>query len=194
MLQTHFDILPTNNQQSDQELVTLAQQGSMAAFTTLYERHLPSVSKRVCYLIPEQDIEDVTQEVFMAVMKSLKSFRGDAQFSTWLRTLTNRNIANYYRRRERTKDHLNLELNEMNIHSIPNPMTNAAKTIDERVVLRQGLRALPEHYREVIVLRFAEGMRFNEIAEARGQSLEATKSLFRRALSALRTQLVTCYD
>jgi DNA-directed RNA polymerase specialized sigma24 family protein len=48
---------------------------------------------------------------------------------------------------------------------------------------------LPEKYREVILLRFAEGMQFNEIARTLKQNQEATKSLFRRAMSALRKEL-----
>ena len=71
----------------------------MDAFNELYERYLPVVYRRVRYMIPEQDVDDVTQEVFIAVVRSIKSFRGDSLFSTWLRTLVKRQIADFYRRR-----------------------------------------------------------------------------------------------
>jgi DNA-directed RNA polymerase specialized sigma24 family protein len=45
---------------------------------------------------------------------------------------------------------------------------------------------LPDHYQEILLLRFAEGLKFREIARTMGQSLEATKSLYRRAMDALR--------
>ena len=48
---------------------------------------------------------------------------------------------------------------------------------------------LPEHYQEIILQRFADSLSFPEIAVERGQSLEAVKSLFRRAMSALREQM-----
>ena len=80
---------------SDKELILKAKQGSLEAFTLLYERYLPKVYNRVRFSIPEQDIEDVTQEVFLAVIKSIGSFRGEAQFGTWLRTVTTRQIADY---------------------------------------------------------------------------------------------------
>jgi len=194
MLQTISDILLDQQRLNDLELVKLAQQGERNAFTILYERHLPSVYNRVRYVIPEQDVEDITQEIFIAVLKSLKSFKFKSQFSTWLRTLTNRTIADYYRRRERTNSHQNVNLEQMEFRAILNPgSTRPSNIIDDRVVLRQGILALPEHYQNVILLRFAEGLRFHEIASESGQSLEATKSLFRRALSALRKQLLESY-
>ena len=54
---------------SDDSLVGLAQQGDLEAFTVLYERYFPSVFNRVRFTIPEPDVEDLTQEVFIAVMK-----------------------------------------------------------------------------------------------------------------------------
>jgi RNA polymerase sigma-70 factor (ECF subfamily) len=89
--------MATSIKPSDEELVRSAQQGRQEAFNLLFERHLPLVYNRVRYTVPEQDAEDVTQEVFIAAMRSLGNFRGESQFSTWLRTLTNRQVADYYR-------------------------------------------------------------------------------------------------
>jgi RNA polymerase sigma-70 factor, ECF subfamily len=175
---------------SDEELVQSAQQGILEAFTTLYERYLPVVYNRVCYIVPEHDVEDVTQEIFIAMMKSLKSFRGESRFSTWLRTLTNRQIADYYRRRHPMDIH---PMSEEDGHLNPNasylPKNPGTGSMDEMIMVRQAMQKLPQNYREIILLRFVDGLKFNEIAEQQGQSLEATKSLFRRAISALNKQL-----
>jgi len=178
---------------SDEELVRLAQQGELDAFTQLYDRHLTSVYNHVRYRVPEQDVDDVIQEVFIAAMKSLESFRCEAKFSTWLRTITNRNIADYYRCREGLEEQLNFTPDEMRSQIGKKAAISEAR-VDDRLILRRGFRALPEHYREVILLRFAEGLKFAEIAETRGQSLDAAKSLFRRAISKLRQQIDTFYD
>ena len=172
---------------SDQELVRMAQQGSLEAFTMLYERYLPIVHKRVCCLAPESDVEDVTQEVFISLMKSLKGFQGNAQLSTWLRTLTDRRIADYHRRRARGAAEELTDFNESE-SQLP-PIKAAGPCLDDKVMLREAIAALPDHYREIVLLRFAEGLRFEEIARARGLSLEATKSLFRRAIAALREHI-----
>jgi len=62
-------------------------------------------------------------------------------------------------------------------------------SLDDAIAIRKAMRALPEDYQDIVLLRFAEGLQFNEIAQLRGQSLEATKSLFRRAIAALRRQM-----
>ena len=170
---------------NDEHLIQQFIQGDLRAFDSLYNRHVKTVYKRVRYVIPETDVEDVTQEVFIAALRSLPSFRGNAQFSTWLRTLTNHKVAEYYRKRSRKKELMQVDL----VHAEQRGDRSSASTVEDRITLQRALRKLPEQYREVILLRFAEGMQFNEIAELLGQNPEATKSLFRRAMAALRKKL-----
>lgn len=179
------------SESEDAELVRLAQAGSLEAFTALYERYFAVVFSRVRYLVPEQDVEDVIQEIFITVMRSLKTFKGTSQFGTWLRTLTNRRIADYYRRRRPPE----IEIDESMGDNDPRLMSGKPSvTLDESILLREALRSLPEDYREVLLLRFAEGLKFEEIARLRGQSLEAVKSLFRRAVATIRKQVGGTYD
>lgn len=180
---------------ADLELVRQAQQGDMDAFTQLYERHLPAVYNRVRYTVPEADVEDVTQEVFIGMMNSLKSFRGNAKFSTWLRTLTNRRIADYYRKRKRQHEQVDKDVADVDTSMGSGLRVPAGtKTVDDQMILRKAMNTLPENYREILIMRFAEGLKFQEIAVARGQTLEATKSLFRRAIAALRDELGDIHD
>jgi RNA polymerase sigma-70 factor (ECF subfamily) len=162
------------SQPDEKELILSAKEGSLEAFTLLYETYFPMVFRRVSYLVPELDVEDVTQEIFIATMRSLKGFRGESKFSTWLRTLTNRQVAEYYRRKKPE-----VEMSE----KLAAPHNPAAS--DEAIQLRQALRTLPKKYQEVLLLRFVEEMPFAEIALHLGCSQEAGKSLFRRAVSAL---------
>ena len=170
---------------SDEHLIQQFVQGDLQAFDSLYNRHIKAVYKRVRYVIPDTDVEDVTQEVFIAALNSLPSFRGQARFSTWLRTLTNNKVAEYYRKRSRKKETMQVDL----VHAERRGDHSKASNFEDRIALRSALNKLPEQYREVILLRFAEGMQFNEIAELLEQNPEATKSLFRRAMSALRKKL-----
>lgn len=179
--------MASNQTPSDEELVRAAQVGMLEAFTTLYERYLPKVYRRVRCVIPEEDVEDVTQEVFIAVMKSLKSFRHKARFGTWLRTLVSRQIANYYRKRNPRESHLSDFTDPERFPSLG--VVDNTEGLDNLIIVRQALRVLPDHYQEVILLRFADGLQFSEIAQLQGQSLEATKSLYRRAIAALNKQV-----
>jgi RNA polymerase sigma-70 factor (ECF subfamily) len=169
---------------SDEALIHEYKLGSREAFSVLYARHLPSVYKRVRYVVPAEDVEDVTQEVFIAALHSLSSFRGESQFSTWLRTLTNHKVAEYYRKRNRKKEAPQVPLLESQAR-----VESGADSADDQIVLQKALNQLPADYREVLLLRFSEGLQFNEIASLTGQNLEATKSLFRRAVTRLRSIL-----
>ena len=177
--------MPVQSAVSDELLIQKFKDGNTDAFNTLYQRHLASVYNRVRFVAPDEEVEDITQEVFIAAAKSLHTFRGEAQFSTWLRTLTNYKVAEYYRKRSRKQEAQQVPLDEAVLHR----ENHSARIVEERILLHKALNQISESYREVILLRFAEGLQFNEIAELTGQNLEATKSLFRRAMSALRAQL-----
>ncbi len=175
---------------SDEELIRAAQEGRVEAFDLLYQRYFPLVYRRVRYVVPQDEVEDITQEIFIDVAHSLKSFRYEARFSTWLRTLVNRQVADYYRGRKPAS----LSLDGTGSHNLEHEYlreTDAPQArdglggADNHIILRQALQKLPSHYREIILLRFADGLRFEEIARLQCQSLEATKSMFRRAIASL---------
>ena len=174
----------------DMHLIELAQNGDQTSFNALYDRYFSTVYNRVRYTIPEQDVDDVTQEVFIAMLKSLSSFQGRSKFSTWLRTLINRQVAGYYRSREhKIKEEPMLEGNHLSQNSFAGDIKH-----NERISIRAAIKELPSHYQEVILLRFAEGLQFAEISDELKQNPEAVKSLFRRAIATLRTQLEKDYD
>jgi len=176
---------PSPNHSSDDDLIRQFKDGNQEAFDLLYHRYLPRVYRRVRYVVPESDIEDVTQEIFIAALKSLPSFRGDSRFGTWLRTLTNYKVAEFYRKRNRKQEPPLASLSE----AAGRMAGNVPNALEERILVQRALQKLPDNYREVILLRFTEDLQFNEIAELMDQNLEATKSLFRRAISALRNHL-----
>jgi RNA polymerase sigma-70 factor (ECF subfamily) len=174
-----------NNSLSDEELVNLAKQGDLDAFTSLYRRYFRVVYKRVSYLIPEVDVEDVTQEIFIALLRSIKSFEARALFRTWFRTLTTRQIAEYYRNKSRKVSNSSLNLDE--IEGFPDH--HSRESMESQILVRKALNEIPEQYREIILMRFVENFSFNEIASLLNRHPEGTKSLFRRAISALTQKL-----
>jgi RNA polymerase sigma-70 factor (ECF subfamily) len=147
----------------------------------------------VRYCIPVNDVEDVVQEVFIAVMNSIKQFRGEARFSTWLRTLVNRQIANYYRKRPAAER--NAPCVEDAAETEPyHKARERHEDTEKNQAVRDALRRLPARYQDVIFMRFAEGLHFQEIATQRHETLDATKSVFRRAIAALREQMGGSHD
>jgi RNA polymerase sigma-70 factor (ECF subfamily) len=169
---------------TDEYLTQQVQKGNQEAFFTLYNRYLTKVYNRVKSRIPLTDVEDVTQEIFVAVVRSIKNFKGESTFNTWLYTIVNRQIADYYRHHTRKKEPNQVE--DIDSDSLSFDLVDDQINWDESAELRHAIEALPEHYREIILLRFADGLTFATIAEQRGQTLEATKSLYRRAIQAVR--------
>lgn len=171
------------------KIVIRVQQGDENAFAELFNHFQPIIHRRVWHMVPQRDVDDVTQEVFIAVIKSIKSFRQDSKFSTWLRTITNRQVANFYRRRERKEGNI---AEDVDVYSsefaVADPAPNMRRH-EDYIGMRNALAHLPDHYQEVLLLRFAEDLPFNEIAKELDKSLDATKSLFRRALAALQAAL-----
>jgi RNA polymerase sigma-70 factor, ECF subfamily len=171
---------------SDENLAKRAQQGEKEAFLALYDRYLSKVYNRVKSRVPFQYAEDVTQEAFIALLRSLHTFKQRSRFSTWLYTIVNRQIADFYRQRYRELENKSVSLDLVE-NFVSDPGSHAQHS-DERVVIQKAMYRLPEHYQEVILLRFADGLTFAEIAQHNGKSLEATKSLYRRAIQALRKE------
>ncbi len=173
-------------QPGDETLVDQMQNGEWEAFEVLYQRYLPRVYNRLRALIPQEDVEDTTQEVFLAVVRSLSSFEKDSAFSTWLYAIVNHKVSDYYRRRgKRENVERSLDLQEARLLS-----RDPWPGVEDRTIVGQVLLGLPERYQEVLLLRFAEGLPFKEVAQALDLSLEATKSLYRRAIAAAHKELV----
>lgn len=169
---------------ADEFLVAQAQAGNREAFLALYQRYITIVYRRLRSRIPPADVEDLAQDIFMGLIHSLGQFKGKARFSTWLYTIVSRRIADYYRSRQRKSDGM-LSLDDTNAPQI----ASSDELPEDAVLLQKALGTLPEHYREVLLLRFADDLPFAEIATLKNQSLEAIKSLYRRALQALKQEM-----
>lgn len=172
----------------DTQLVELARQGNEDAFSCLYDRYLPKIYKKVWFKIPAEYVEDVTHEIFIQVIRSLDNFRSESKFSTWLWTISQRQIADFYRSKQWKS--INVELKQEPVDDFENYFfCTDSPDIETSIMLRQALQKLPEHYQEIILLRFVDGYKFYEIAKLTGKKLEATKSLYRRAIAELKMTL-----
>jgi RNA polymerase sigma-70 factor (ECF subfamily) len=166
---------------SDEALAKMTQDGNRAAFETLCDRHLSSVYNRLRALLPAEAVEDVTQEVFVAVLRGIRDYRGNSLFRTWLAAIIRHKVADFYRQRSRQPEVVPLAGDG------DDPV--APDTWEERALVQAALQRLPAHYQEVLLLRFAEGKPFDQIAGVLGISLEATKSRYRRAVAAVAQEI-----
>jgi RNA polymerase sigma-70 factor (ECF subfamily) len=147
------------------ELVRRSQNGDRVAFTELFRRHRNDVARLVFRMLgPTADAEDVVQEVFLQVHKSLGEFRGQAKFTTWLHRVTV-NVVLMVRRAARSRPVFAPEPLadvEPDARLLPDEDTARGQRI---AAFRRLLDRLPEKKRTVFVLHELEGMAPSEISE-----------------------------
>jgi RNA polymerase sigma-70 factor (ECF subfamily) len=147
-------------------LITRAQAGDETAFTELFRRHRGDVTRLVYRVIgPSADVEDVVQDVFVHVYRSLPRFRGDSKFSTWLYRLTV-NVARMHLRRGRSRPRFaDVPVPEAPRDGLPIETPDRQAERAERVAaLYRLLEDLSEKKRTVLVLHDFEGVAAKEIA------------------------------
>ena len=109
--------------------------------------------------------EDLTQEIFFKVFKSLDKFKRDADFSTWLSSVARNYCIDHYRARKREKEVLVEDALAFDLApaSYGNPY-RALEDEDRRSLMRRGLDLLPDKLREAVILRDLQGLTYQEMA------------------------------
>lgn len=166
----------------------LAAQSDRAAFGTLYRRYLDRVYGYAFYLLGDHhDAEDVTERTFLAALSAIGSFRDEgASFRSWLFRIAHNQVANALRSRGR-RSTASLDAVEH-----PSGALDPAATVgaaDDARELRRALDGLSPDRRQVLVLRFVDGLTAREIGVVLGRSEGAVRVLQHRALRELATVL-----
>lgn len=153
----------------EEALVRRAAAGEPTAFRTLFERHRSDVARLVWRMLnAPSDLDDVVQEVFVQVFRSLKDFRGQAKFSTWLHRVTV-NVVLMHRRSARSRPVLTEEAPSDLVADTGQRLPDEDAERRERMRAFQRLLArLADKKRVVFVLHELEGMSPAEIAEIVG--------------------------
>ncbi|UQA58787.1 sigma-70 family RNA polymerase sigma factor [Polyangium aurulentum] len=146
------------------ELLRRARSGDRAAFAELYRRHREDVARLVFRMIGRaSEVEDVVQEVFLQVHKSLGDFRGQSKFSTWLHRVTV-NVVLMTRRAQKSRPVFTeppAERDEVDGGLLPDEEATRRRRVD---AFRRLLDRLSEKKRTVYILHDIEGMAPAEIA------------------------------
>jgi len=131
------------------------------------------------------DAEDLSQEVFLQVLRKLNTFRGESSFATWLHRLTVNHVLMYFRRRRCRRE----QLTEGGELPEPNSQDRRARgnfPVLDRIALNEAIGSLAPGYRTVLVLHDIQGLEHHEIASILGCSVGTTKSQLHKARMKLR--------
>jgi RNA polymerase sigma-70 factor, ECF subfamily len=133
------------------------------------------------------DAEDLTQEIFLKVFRSLDKFNRDADFSTWLSSVARNFCIDHYRASKREKEVLVEDLVAFDLApaSAGSSPHRLLEDRDRRSFLRRGLEALPDKLREAVVLRDLQGLSYQEMADRLGLPEGTVKSRINRGREEL---------
>ena len=178
---------------SERNLIRRAQQGDEGAFATLYELHKKRVYS-VCLQMTRDvaDAEDLTQEAFLQVFRSVNSFRGDSAFSTWLYRIAVNTVLMKLRRRK-TPPLVSLdEPVSKESSSLKRDIGKADPCLSgavDRIALRRAVEELPAGCRQIFDLHEVEGYQHHEIAKLLECSIGNSKSQLHKAKMKMREVL-----
>ena len=175
-------MVPVSGGDDEIALVVAAQSGDRGAFGALYRRYGRMVHGVLLARVPRGQVEDLVQDVFLVALRRLDSLRDPARFGGWLAIIARNRATDFHRRARDT-----VELPE----DLP-----GAEPGDEREALAvlAMLRALPEAYRETLVLRLVEGMTGPEIAVRTGMTEGSVRVNLHRGMKLLREKLGVASD
>ena len=157
--------------------------GDLAKLGLLFERHHAAVFDFLARMTGDRTAaEDLTQDVFVRMLKYRATFRNDGRFETWMFHIARNARADYFRRRA------TLELPDDGIDA-PTEAPGPAHLVErdqQTALLRRALLQLREDRRELIVLARYRGMKHEAIAELLGIDAGTVKVRIHRALKELR--------
>lgn len=175
---------------SDFDLVTRCLAGQDAAWEDLVRIHTRRVYG-ICYRFTGKDSEaqDLTQEVFLRIFKSLKSFRaGEGSFTVWLTRLTRNLLIDHYRRSRLERATDSLEVHGPMLEEKTSMLARADAMLAGREaseILQEALQRLSPELRETVILRDLEELDYREIAQVLNVPEGTVKSRLNRGRAEL---------
>ena len=127
--------------------------------------------------------EDLLQETLLEAVRSASSFRGDAALSTWLCAIARRRLARHYEQERRA------EVARSGLRAVPDPDVDGAEALERRDEVVRALGRMPASHRQVLVLKYLDGLPVEQIASELGRTRVQVQSLLQRARDGLRREL-----
>jgi len=177
---------------SDEELVSAFQAGDISAFDDLSRRWNGKIQGAIYRILgSEEEARDLAQDAFLKAFRSLRSFKGECRFSSWLYQIA-LNLCRDRMRRRRGRTLVSLDDAAAEGHATEPPGPSALELVEANERARRvaaAVAALPEEQREVIVLKEYQGLTFLEIAQLLELPTSTVKTRLYRGLAQLREHL-----
>ncbi|MEW6599333.1 MAG: sigma-70 family RNA polymerase sigma factor [Nitrospirota bacterium] len=164
-------------------------------FQEVYNAFHDKIHRYLARLAGEDEAEDLTQEVFLKVGRSLHNFRGNSQLSTWIYRIATNTATDRFRGKSREVTDAGSDIfgpeHEGTEQAVSHSLSAERAVIKKEMndCIRDIIKDLPENYRTALSLSELEGFSNKEIAEITGTSVENVKVRLHRARSELKKRL-----
>lgn len=186
-------------QLDDEQLVNLYREGCNQAFDALLMRYDAHIHTYLRYSVADENlVEDLFQEVFIKVMLTIRQGRysSEGKFKQWISRIAYNLVMDHFRAQKGQLSKLQPIGEGQEEHAVVRHLRTEEPNVEELMVqmdligeLQHSLQALPPEQRQVVQMRFWEGMSFKEIAESTGVSINTALGRMRYALQNLRKHL-----
>ena len=181
-------------------LIERLKKGDEAAFKEIVESSQGLVYNTALGIVQNpEDAEDVTQEVFVQLYESIKTFKGESKLSTWLYRITVSKAMDHLRKKKRKKRFAYVQslfgANDELIHDPPD-FAHPGVSLDNKEKAKELFKAidqLPAKQKIAFTLNRIEGLSYQEISEIMKLTVASVESLLHRARKNLRKNLETYY-
>ncbi len=187
---------------NETEIIEKLRQGNEPAFKQLVDNYQKLVVNTCFGMVHDKhDAEDIAQEVFIEVFRSIHKFRADAKISTWLyRIAVNRSL-NFIRDNKKRKWFQSFE---DSVEAKSRELQNIAATNSDQpgfqlenkqraILLHEAIDSLPQNQKVAFTLSKYEELSYQEISEVMDLSVSSVESLLHRAKKNLQKKLYKCY-
>lgn len=191
----------TENISIDKVLVNRIKSGDASAFDEMVSRYWDRIFARVMQLLKNrQDAEEVTQDAFVRAYRGLEKFRGDSSFSTWLFQIATNLAHNKYwywwRRKRDASISFNQNISDEGAATLIDIIPAEGRDPYDELLSREFVDRVGEcmpllslKHTEILTLRIADDLSYDEIADKLNISIGTVKSRIARARNSLRNKL-----
>ncbi len=160
------------NEHGDGELVAQAKEGNLEAFSRLMEKYQEKIYQLVSrFTQNHDDTDDLLQETWMCAFRSLKNFREEARFSTWIYRIAMNLTINFLKRRKKEKEKRDWPKEKSEYDAMPDPRRCSSAehlSFELREKIQEEVSRLPLPYRSAFTLVVFESMSLRQAAEVLG--------------------------